>query len=230
MLEVALHCGALAALLPRARRELAGRGVLSLVAVGTAPAGLVGVLFERRVENRLGTPAMIAVGLCLGGVALALADLRPQTRRAEEAGASDAVWLGLAQAAALLPGVSRNGATLAMARTRRFHRADAGRLSRRLAFPVIAGATLLKAWRVRERPELTQQGPQLLAGAFASCLSTALASRRIGNERSERPLAGYGLYRVGLGGLVLVRLRATRGVDRSRLGQAAQDQGQAAPV
>ncbi len=82
---------------------------------------------------------------------MALADRSPQERRAEEAGACDALWLGVAQACSLIPGVSRNGATLAAARWRRFTRVDANRLSRHAALPIIAGATLLKGMRLRAR-------------------------------------------------------------------------------
>ena len=64
---------------------------------------------------------------------------------------ADALWLGIAQACALLPGVSRNGATLAAARLRGFTREDANRLSRHVALPVIAGATLLKSVRLARR-------------------------------------------------------------------------------
>ncbi len=53
----------------------------------------------------------------------------------------DGLWLGIAQACALFPGVSRNGATLTAARLRRFTRVDAERLSRHVALPVIGGAT-----------------------------------------------------------------------------------------
>ena len=82
---------------------------------------------------------------------MALADRSPQTRRHEQAGVADGLWLGVAQACSLIPGVSRNGATLAAARWRRFTRTDANRLSRHAALPVIAGATLLKGVRLARR-------------------------------------------------------------------------------
>jgi undecaprenyl-diphosphatase len=217
-LEVALHAGALAALLADLRPSELDHRELLLIGIGTAPAGLAGVLLERRIEDRLGTPAMIAAGLLGGGVALALADRRPQARREADAGVPDALWLGLAQAGALAPGVSRNGATLAMARFLRFRRPDANRLSRRLALPVITGATMLKAWRVRERPELADNRLELAAGALASFVSTRLAGRLIGRRRDEWTLAGYGVYRVSLGAWALVRLRRTATLNRRQVG------------
>ena len=151
--EIALHAGTAAALLITLRGEvgeamhgLNGRR-LALIALSFAPPAVVGFTLERPIERRLGTPGTVAMGLLAGSAVMAWADRSPQTRRHEDAGARDALYLGLAQACALVPGVSRNGATLAAARLRGFTREDANRLSRHVALPVIAGATLLKAFR-----------------------------------------------------------------------------------
>ena len=122
--EVALHAGTAAALLITLRDEVdeAVRGLeprrLTLIALSFAPPAIVGYTLERPIERHLGTPATIAAGLIAGAVVMAWADRAPQTRGHEEAGALDALWLGVAQACALIPGVSRNGATLAAARLR----------------------------------------------------------------------------------------------------------------
>jgi len=119
--EVALHAGSAAAwLLPTARkggsRGPPGRRDLLLLGLGTAPAGVTGLLFERPIERRLGTPGLIAAGLAAGAAVMAAADRAPKRRDADQAGPADAAWLGLAQATALLPGISRTGASLATAR------------------------------------------------------------------------------------------------------------------
>src|SRR5205807_3477153 len=126
----------------------------------------------RPIERHLGTPATIAGGLIGGAVCMALADRQPQARSHEEAGAIDALWLGLAQACALTPGVSRNGATLAAARMRRFTREDANRLSRHVALPVIVGATLLKGVRLHRRGLPAGTAVPFAAGATAAFGST----------------------------------------------------------
>jgi undecaprenyl-diphosphatase len=205
---VALHFGAAIAMLAGLAPDLADLdgNQLRLIALASLPAGVIGLTLEQRIEARLGTPRGIAVGLILGGLALALSDRCPQERRASEARLLDASWIGLAQASALIPGVSRNGATLAAARFRRFHRADANHLSRRLALPVITGATLLKAWRLGQRPELRRHIVQLAAGAGASFLSARLSATLL-DDAAQRPLAGFAAYRVGLAGLILIRLR-----------------------
>src|SRR6202012_2254167 len=107
-----------------------------------------------------------------GSGAMAWADRSAQERTATDAGAWDALALGIAQACALIPGVSRNGATLAAARLRRFTREDANRLSRHVALPVIAGATGLKSVRLARRALPPGTGVPFAVGATASFVST----------------------------------------------------------
>jgi undecaprenyl-diphosphatase len=210
--EVALHAGTAAALLIMLRSEVsdAVRGldarVVELIALSFAPPALVGYKLERRIEQHLGTPATIAAGLVCGSVAMTLADRAPQTRHSEQAGAADALWLGLAQACALVPGVSRNGATLAAARARRFTREDANRLSRHVALPVIAGATLLKGVRLRRRGLPPRAAAPFAAGAAASFASTLGSTWLIRQVERDRSLAPYAAYRLALAALVLRRL------------------------
>ena len=127
--EVALHAGAAGALLIGQRRLIAEELRLfdarraAVVALSFVPPAIVGYGFERQIERRLGGPRATAIGLVAGAVAMAIADRRPQDRGPGDATPVDGLALGLAQATALAPGVSRNGATLAAARWRRFTRA-----------------------------------------------------------------------------------------------------------
>lgn len=210
--EVALHAGTAAALMLTLRDEVdaAVRGLdrrrLTLIALSFAPPAIVGYTLERQIERRLGTPPTIAVGLAGGAVVMALADRQPQRRRHDDAGAVDALWLGLAQACALIPGVSRNGATLAAARLRRFTREDANRLSRHVALPVIAGATLLKGLRLRRRGLDPQARSAFAAGAAASFTSTVGSTWLIRQVERDRSLVPYAVYRVLLAAAIVVRL------------------------
>ncbi len=210
--EVALHAGTAAALLLTLRGEVSAavRGLdhrrVSLIALSFAPPAIVGYTLERQIEQLLGTPPTIAAGLVGGAVAMALADRMPQRRRHDQAGAVDALWLGLAQACALVPGVSRNGATLAAARFRRFTREDANRLSRHVALPVIAGATLLKGLRLRRRGLDPQARSAFAAGAAASFASTVASTWLIRQVERDRSLVPYALYRVLLAAAIVVRL------------------------
>jgi undecaprenyl-diphosphatase len=218
-LEVALHTGTALAMLLGLRGELLMRPTprrMALLACSFAPPALVGGLFERAIEERVRGRRWLAGGLAAGAVALALADLAPQERGRDEAGWVDGLWLGVAQAAALVPGASRNGMTLAAARARRFKRPDASELSWRVALPVLVGATALKGSRVaaRLRPDLTGAagpGPSdsagvapLVAGAAAAFLSTLGAIRVIGLRR-ERPLWPWAVERAALAAAILRR-------------------------
>src|SRR5688500_6016637 len=110
--EVALHAGTLLALGPP-RLE-------PWLLVATAPAALAGLLFEKPIEERLGTGRGLAAGLVAGAAAMWAADAHGPSHRDGSPTKRDALVLGAAQAAALVPGVSRHGAALTALRARGF--------------------------------------------------------------------------------------------------------------
>jgi undecaprenyl-diphosphatase len=211
--ELSLHAGAGLALAISLRGELlkgAGRRgparTLGLLALASAPVALAGVALRRPIERRLGGPSSIAAGLLAGGAAMAIADRGAERGRrgCEQLGAADALVLGAAQAAALAPGVSRSGATLAAARARGFSRESARMLSWALALPVLLGAGGAESWRLlRGRSGLPRSAAA--AGGAAAFLSTLLSARVLGRGRG--PLAPYALYRCALAAAVFRRLR-----------------------
>ena len=210
--EVALHAGTAAALLVGLRAEVAAaaRGLdhrrAVLILGSFVPPAIVGYTLERPIERRLGTPPTIAVGLLLGAAAMAAADrIGPTGRRREEAGFVDALALGFAQACALIPGISRNGMTLAAARLRGFDRADANALSRHVALPVIVGATALKGVRLARRGVPPALASAFAAGVGAAFVSTLASVRIIRAVERDRSFAPYAAYRAALAGMVLRR-------------------------
>jgi len=215
--EVALHAGTAAALLVGLRDEVAeaarrlDRRRVQLVVLSFLPPAVVGYLLERPIERHLGTPGTIAAGLAAGSIAMAIADARGTgTRVREDAGAMDALALGVAQACALVPGVSRNGATLAAARMRGFAREDSNVLSRHCALPIIVGATALKGTRLVHRglPAGTALG--FAAGIVASFGATLASIRIIRQVERDRSLMPYAAYRLGLAAVIVKRLRGAR--------------------
>jgi undecaprenyl-diphosphatase len=215
--EVALHAGTAAGLLVALRAEVrdAAEGLdrrrLELIVLSFLPPAVCALALERPIERRLGKPVSIAAGLLAGSALMAAADGRPQERRREEARGLDAALLGLAQAAALMPGFSRNGATLAVARLRRFRREDANALSRHVALPIITGAAVLKGIRLARRGLPVGTGAAFgvgIAGAFASTLGSTWLIRQVERDRSMLP---YAAYRSVLAAVVLARaLRENR--------------------
>jgi undecaprenyl-diphosphatase len=211
--EVALHAGAAVALLLGQRHLIAeemrnfdGRRAL-LLGLSFLPAAVVGYTLERPIERRLGGPRTTAYGLLAGAAAMLVADRRPQQRGRGEATAADGLALGIAQAAALAPGVSRNGITLAAARWRHFSRDQANLLSRTIALPIIVGASALKGTRLARRGASPQLRRSLALGVGASFASTLASQRLIGLVERDRALWPYAAYRVGLAALVLAKLR-----------------------
>lgn len=210
--EIALHYGAALGLILTLRRELF-EGVRRplVLALSLAPPTLAGFAMERPIERRMSGPGTIAANLFAGAVAMALADLRgAQARRAAEATAGDGVALGLAQALALLPGVSRNGATLTAARARGFRRADAQTLSWQVALPPILGATLLKGRRMLTAGVPPGLGRPLAAGAIAAFASTLACSGLVSPARRARSLVPFSFYRTALAAVVLGTRRHRR--------------------
>ncbi len=214
--EVALHAGAAAALLLGQRRVIAEElrafdpRRASVLLLSFLPPAIAGYLWERPIERRLGGPRATAAGLIAGAAIMLLADRRPQRRGRGEAGALDGLALGFAQAAALAPGISRNGATLAAARWRQFSRDQANLLSRTVALPIIVGASLLKGARLasgRGRPGIRRPLGIGVAASFASTLASQGLIRLVERDRALWP---YAAYRLALAALVLHRLSRAR--------------------
>jgi undecaprenyl-diphosphatase len=219
---VALHAGAAAALLVGQRQVIAEElrsfdtRKAAVLALSFLPAALCGVLLERRIERHLGGPLPTAAGLLAGAGAMVAADRKPQSRDRGQATPADGLALGFAQAAALAPGISRNGATLTAARWRGFTRQHANMLSRTVALPVIVGATVVKAARLRGRRLPPEQRAGFAAGTAASFASTLASQALIRVVERDSALWPYAAYRAGLAGVVLGRL-----LRRSRKRRAA---------
>lgn len=207
--EVALHAGTAAALLIALRSEvtevlveLDARRVLRH-ALSMAPAAIAALAFERTIERRLGGVGSVAAAQVAAGTVLGIADRAAAVRDHADANDLDYLLVGVAQASALAPGVSRNGATLTAARARRFDRRAANRISRHAALPVIVGAACLKGvrlWRRGLEPELVAPFALGAAAAFGSTLASRGLVRWLDGARSYAPLAAY---RVALGAAAL---------------------------
>jgi len=211
--EVALHAGAAVALLIGQRQTIAEelrafdtRRALVLI-LSFLPAAAVGYGLERQIERRLGGPRATAFGLLAGAAAMLVADTRPQARGHGDAGPADGLALGVAQAAALAPGVSRNGVTLAAARWRGFSRDQANVLSRTIALPIIVGASLLKGVRLGRRGASPELRRSMAIGVVASFGSTLASQRLIRLVERDRALWPYAAYRTALAAAVLAKLR-----------------------
>lgn len=184
-----------------------------LLVVGTIPAGLIGLALEHRIRLLFGGFAVAAVFLMVNGVILFIGDaLKKRAARHELAtmGWARAFGIGIAQALALIPGISRSGVTLVAGVWSGLDYASSARFSFLLATPVIGAAGLLEVPRlVMQRARLpaglmlTIVVSGLLAGAFA-WLSTWLLMKYLGKTEvtALRPFGTYCLA-AGVAALLL---------------------------
>lgn len=221
--EVGAHAGTLAGLAVGLRHEAvealgwalreprAAARAAGLIGVASLPAVVAALTLERPIERRLGGDRAIASGLVAGAVAMTLADRdRPPTapdRDWRDATVLDAAAIGLAQATALWPGISRSGAVLAASRARGFSRRSAGRISAALAVPVVGGATVLKVVRLAKRVREGSIAPASLAPLCAVTVTSA-ASGLVAAPIARRtldglPLAPFAAYRTALAAVLL---------------------------
>jgi len=197
------------ALVVRRERPATQDGKLAwLLVVSTIPAAAVGALFESQIDERLGTPTIIAVSLIVFGLVLALADRVVGHRRVESYTARDALLVGAAQAIALNPGTSRSGITMTAARLRGFDRESAARLSFLMMIPVTTGAVLLKMLGLIDEGIPDGLHVPMVVGVVTSGLAGWFAvwgTIRFVQTRSFTPFV---IYRVALGIAVLVIVAA----------------------
>lgn len=204
--EVALHAGTAVALVIVLRdevfnavRDLDARRV-GMIVSSMAPAAVAALGLEKVIEGRLSRPEVVVVGLVAGSAAMAWADALKGTRPRAEADWRDGLALGFAQAVALIPGVSRSGATIVAARARGFDPLGASELSMHVALPVIAGATALKGWRARKEGLPDALRAPIAAGVAGAFVSSLLSARLLASRRRGRGLMKYVIYRLLLAG------------------------------
>lgn len=123
------------------------RSLLWLLVLGTIPGALAGLKFEKYAEEAFRSPYIIGGAMIVFGLLMWISDKASKARNGlDQMTAFDALAVGVAQALAIIPGVSRSGGTLTMARFRGFSREAAARFSFLLSTPLIAGAALKKGW------------------------------------------------------------------------------------
>jgi undecaprenyl-diphosphatase len=220
--DVALHLGTLAAVVGYFRRELVVyvREGLRLVVRRERPvdpdgrlawllvlsAAAVGALFEKSLDDKLGTPVLIAVSLIVFGVLLGVADRRAGDRQLADFQGDDALKIGAAQILALNPGTSRSGITMTAARYLGFTRDAAARASFLMAIPVTAGAVAYKLLKLAGDGVPSGLGVPMVVGIVTAAVSGWIAvwgTLRLIRTHSFTPFV---IYRCALGLAVLVIL------------------------
>jgi undecaprenyl-diphosphatase len=173
--------------------ELRGKEyLLSSIIIATIPGAIFGLLLDKYAEEAFRSPLLIAVTLSVLGVLLYVADTKlPQAKDLASISWRDALLIGIAQSCALIPGVSRSGATITMGRFLSFDRMAAARFSFLLSAPITIAAVIFKIPDILAIP--SDQFNVFLIGVLISAAVGALA---IGGLLSYIRKAGFGVFAV----------------------------------
>ncbi len=148
------------------------KNTLWLLALATIPGVLAGYFLESQAETIFRSPLLVALALALAGWILYIADKHIKHRKnLQEIGWKESLAIGLSQAVAIIPGVSRSGATITAGLFAGLDRKSAARFSFLLSAPIIFGATFLKF------PQLIKNGldAMIVVGIIVSAVSGYLA-------------------------------------------------------
>lgn len=182
-----------------------------LTVIGCVPAGVVGILFEKSIETTLRSPYVIAGTLAGVALLLLLAEfVGKRDRDVKHLTLRDAILIGIAQACALIPGVSRSGATMTMGMFSGLSREASARFSFLLGVPIIFASCLFK---LRDLPGAGLTSTELLAmgvGVATAALTGYFVIKFLLAFLAKRSMMVFIVYRLFVGGLVAVL--AMRGV------------------
>ena len=218
--DIAAHIGTLGAVMLYLRREVSsifsgffdllrgrvtnGSRLLSLIVIGALPALIVGyVLVCSGYAEMLRTPVVIAWATILFGILLWIVDRQcDRSKRIDCLGFGTIIWIGLAQTLAFIPGTSRSGITITVARGLGYKREDAARISLLLSIPVILSAGGYQTLNVAQNAQLVLGMDALIASilAFSMALMAMTLMMRWLQQASFLPFV---IYRVLLGGVIL---------------------------
>jgi undecaprenyl-diphosphatase len=220
--DVALHAGTLLAVLVYFRDDVmamvaAVPGVLSaqsgpgrrarLIVIGTIPVVIVGVVAANWLEEHLRTPAVIAVTLTIGAALLFAAEWFGSRQRSEASlTAGDAVWMGVAQASALVPGMSRSGSTISVGMLLGLPREPAARFSFLLGIPAIGAAAAKEGLKVLRAGVGAHDAALFAIGMLTSAVVGYLTIRFFLRYLMSHSLNVFAWYRLALAAVTVVWL------------------------
>lgn len=212
--DVALHVGTLLALLLFFRNDLwslivnfmkdnnSGR-LARILILATIPAVLIGLLFSGYIDKNLRSPVIVAITLTLVGALMIYVDNRTVSENEKEVTRKQGVLVGVAQALALIPGVSRSGITITTGIFLGLDRKQAARFSFLLAVPIIAGSAI--GIFLKDGDSLTF-GAELYVGMIAAFVSGLLAIKFMLAFIAKIGLKPFAYYRFAVAILVLIFL------------------------
>ena len=182
--------------------------MLWMIVVATIPAAIMGVLFEEKIENIIRNKYwLIAICLAIMGIIIRYTDkLSKETRSFSDMKFKDAILIGCAQVCALIPGFSRSGTTISMARVLKINRSDAAKFSFYLSAPVVLGAVAIKLLKGEMISLITTAPATFVIGVLVSFISGLLCIKFLLTYIKKHDYNIFMWYRLILALLVLIVL------------------------
>lgn len=175
-----------------------------LLVLATIPAVLMGLGLKENVEDAFQSPQATAIFLLVTAILLLVAEfIGRRDRNLDQATWKDALWIGLSQALALFPGISRSGATITGAMTRNLERTEAARFSFLMSIPIMLAAGALETWELFHMPNLLQALPVFLPGFAVAAIVGYLSIRWLLIFLTRKSLYSFALYCAILAFIVL---------------------------
>ena len=198
------------------RREADSLHFIRNVLIAFIPAAVLGVLLKKRIDVLLESPTVVAVALIVGGIAIIAIERMARARDYEPVSAlppGRAFAIGLVQCLAMVPGVSRSGATIMGALSMGENRRTAAEFSFFLAVPTMFGATVKQLWDNRHALA-AHSGPvgftQIAIGSVVSFVVALVVIRLFIGYVSQRGFVPFAVYRIVVGAATLALLLHAR--------------------
>ena len=210
--DIFLHLGTSAAVIIFFRKDILGlfrgdRKTLSFILIATIPTFIIGFFFKDAVESFFRSARIAGYMLIVTGIWLGLASRISHIREGEkkELGPANSVMIGISQGVAVIPGISRSGATIATAMLLGIDKEKACRFSFLLSLPAILGATALRAHKIAAHLASAEMLSYLAGGVVAMCAGLAAIKILLVMVRSDR-FYFFSVYCLAAGILVLITL------------------------
>jgi undecaprenyl-diphosphatase len=189
--------------LPRLFTDAPEARLMRLVAIGTIPVVIVGLLFAKWIEAHLRVPIVTVVTLSVGAVGLLLVErLGPRTRGVDDLTPVDATAFGVAQAAALIPGLSRSGSTITIGMLLGVRREAAARFTFLLGIPAVVAALGKESLELRHLALTPDLVTVLVVGVVTSGVVGYLSIRFLLRYLASHRLDVFAYYRLALAAVV----------------------------
>ena len=179
-----------------------------MIVVATIPAAVFGVLFEDKIDELVRTNyVLIAICLAIMGIIIRYTDkLSKENRSFKNMTFKDAILIGCAQVCALIPGFSRSGTTISMARVLKINRSDAAKFSFYLSAPVVLGAVAIKVLKGEMISLITSEPLTFVLGVVISFISGLLCIKFLLSYIKKHDYNIFMWYRLLLALIVLIVL------------------------